>query len=145
LGRVLINRDWFGNRWLSQKTYVLCRKLRRSSAAVATSREGQPRSGRAVQHRRWDRARRRDCSGSDWPHAINQRIGFYTALNPDCTAQQGNFTVRVTRCRYGGRAGLRVDRVPARPRRGSSATPNTIGMVVVAALAASAATVVPGV
>jgi hypothetical protein len=27
----------------------------------------------------------------------NQRIGFYTALNPDCTAQQGNFTVRVTK------------------------------------------------
>jgi hypothetical protein len=24
----------------------------------------------------------------------NQRIGFYTALHPDCTAQQGNFTVR---------------------------------------------------
>src|SRR5690349_15134806 len=27
----------------------------------------------------------------------NQRIGFYTALNPDCTAQQGNFTIRVTK------------------------------------------------
>jgi hypothetical protein len=24
-------------------------------------------------------------------------VGFYTALNPDCTAQQGNFTVRVTK------------------------------------------------
>jgi hypothetical protein len=27
----------------------------------------------------------------------NQRIGFYTALNADCTAQQGNFTIRVTK------------------------------------------------
>ena len=38
---------------------AICRKLRRSSAAVATSREGHrsPRSGRAVQHRRWDRGR----------------------------------------------------------------------------------------
>jgi hypothetical protein len=27
----------------------------------------------------------------------NQRIGFYTALNPDCTAQQGNFAVRVAK------------------------------------------------
>jgi hypothetical protein len=31
------------------------------------------------------------------PSKTNQRIGFYTALNPDCTAQQGNFTVRVTK------------------------------------------------
>ena len=38
---------------------IRCRKLRRSSAAVATSREGHrsPRSGRAGQHRRWDRER----------------------------------------------------------------------------------------
>src|SRR5262249_53680411 len=29
-----------GNRWLPQKACALCRKLRRSSSAVATSREG---------------------------------------------------------------------------------------------------------
>jgi hypothetical protein len=31
------------------------------------------------------------------PSRTNQRIGFYTALNPDCTAQQGNFSIRVTK------------------------------------------------
>jgi hypothetical protein len=42
----------------THKSRALCRKLRRSSAAVATSREGQrpPRSGRAGQNRRWGRA-----------------------------------------------------------------------------------------
>jgi hypothetical protein len=55
--RVLINRDCFGNRWLPQKTCALRQKFRRSSSAVATSREGRrsPRSGRAVQRRRWGR------------------------------------------------------------------------------------------
>jgi len=39
------------------------RKLRRSSAAVATSREGHrsPRAGREVRHRRWERERSRRC------------------------------------------------------------------------------------
>jgi hypothetical protein len=36
--KLLALSDEVINRWLSQKTYVLCRKLRRSSAAVATSR-----------------------------------------------------------------------------------------------------------
>jgi hypothetical protein len=37
---------------------LLCRKLRQSSSAVATSRKGRrpPRSGRESQHRRWGRA-----------------------------------------------------------------------------------------
>jgi hypothetical protein len=44
----------FGNRWLPQSMMcVLRQKLRRSSSAVATSREGHrsPRSGREGQHR----------------------------------------------------------------------------------------------
>jgi hypothetical protein len=51
----------FGNRWLLRTICADLRwKLRRSSSAVATSREGHhpPRSGRAVQHLRWGPAQR---------------------------------------------------------------------------------------
>ena len=60
-GRVLIKSGLFRNRWLPQTTCALCRKLRRSSAAVATSREGHRsrRSDPAGQHQRWGRGRRR--------------------------------------------------------------------------------------
>jgi hypothetical protein len=48
----------FGNRWPPQTMCALCRKLRRSSDAVATSRQihQTPRSGQEGQHRRWGRA-----------------------------------------------------------------------------------------
>ena len=49
-----------GNRWVATENNVceLRRTLKRSSAAVATSREGQrsPRLGRERQHRRWGRS-----------------------------------------------------------------------------------------
>jgi hypothetical protein len=60
---VLINRDCFRQSRTGRKRRVriASRRIRRSSSAVATSREGHrsPRSGRAGQHRRWDRARSR--------------------------------------------------------------------------------------
>ena len=55
----------FGNRWLPQTTCAGCarRRLRRFSAAVATSREGhrQQGSGREGQHRRWGRFNRHNA------------------------------------------------------------------------------------
>jgi hypothetical protein len=47
LGHVLINRDCFGNRWLPQ-TRRSARDVQRSSAAVATSREGHCRVAHRV-------------------------------------------------------------------------------------------------
>ena len=57
-GRALINRDCSAITDLRKSGVCgLRRKFRRSSAAVATSREGprKPRSGPEVQHRRWGR------------------------------------------------------------------------------------------
>jgi DNA invertase Pin-like site-specific DNA recombinase len=61
LGRALINRDCFGNRLRRKRSVRADRKFRRSSVAVATSRERhrQQRSGRAGQHRRWGRGLKR--------------------------------------------------------------------------------------
>src|SRR5262249_11573935 len=48
----------FGNRWLPRTTCAVAPRFRRFSAAVATNQKlrRSPRSGRAVQHRQWDRA-----------------------------------------------------------------------------------------